>query len=132
MENYVTFDLAIKLRKKGFDEKCFAHYESIYDGNPKLMENYYTPSDGRKKSYNAKNSLFVDAPTIPQVIDWLRKKKNVYCLIHFNQNNSKWLYYITKPNLTSSLPLYVSNTIFDSYESANINGIKYVVDRILK
>lgn len=66
MDNYVSFDLAKKLKEKGFKEQCLAYYS-------KDTEFYYNASYGSDvesafKSFNSQPNLIcgkrVDAPTI--------------------------------------------------------------------
>lgn len=65
--NFVSFDLAKKLRDKEFKEECFAHYDDL--GNLLLDKDYW------------KLDSHILAPTISQVIDWLREEMRIYIII---------------------------------------------------
>lgn len=73
---FVTFEVAKKLKEKGFKEKCVAYYTK--DSNF-----YYNTSYGSSdvenvfKSFNSRPNHIcgkrIDAPTISQVLKWLRE-----------------------------------------------------------
>ena len=66
-EDFVPFELAKKLKEKGFKEKVNAYYgkwENLFDVHPAL--------DMNDCDYRA------SAPTISQVLKWLREEKKIY------------------------------------------------------
>lgn len=70
MEDFVPFDLAVKLKEKGFKEKVNAYYgkwENLFDVHPAL--------DMNDCDYRA------SAPTISQVLKWLREEKDIDLVI---------------------------------------------------
>ncbi len=138
MEDFVTYDIAKKLKEKGFKEKCFAYYD------PKGCDLYtiQTPFRGGDfedcmYSYNSlrKECRFVeciDAPTISQVLKWLREEKKLF----------------VEPSLFKyGYESYVQSAIFEkdkdytdtwrvegfhsTYEQAAIAGIEYVLDNLI-
>lgn len=60
MKDFVTYELAVKLKEKGFREKCVWHY---YDDT----KDKYQSSSPQCYSYGGNTS---DAPTISQVLKW--------------------------------------------------------------
>lgn len=97
-EQFVTYEISLKLKELGFDEECLASYytddernyskNGEYDVRKKLsssidfdpfkndFDNFYKNSD---KDY------YVAAPLWQQVIDWFRKEYDMF--IQINPNN---------------------------------------------
>ena len=68
----VTFEIAKKLKEKGFYYKCV----STYDKDGMLGDNYIQPTSIRAigfdellSSHNVENDGCIDAPTISQVLE---------------------------------------------------------------
>ncbi len=78
---FVPYELAVKLKEKGFDEYCFAYY----DKNKILLSGGSIAHSQRLtnlKNSNIKNGgkEFIDCPTAPtydQVIDWFIEKHKI-------------------------------------------------------
>jgi hypothetical protein len=99
---FIDKQLAFKLKKKGFDKPCFGYYR-----NDELIMNYtsiHLPFGGNVyDTMFSSNGLcendISDAPTIEQVLKWLREEKNVHIGImpYFTmstKNNIMWLWEI--------------------------------------
>jgi hypothetical protein len=67
-EQFVSYEIAIKLKEKGFMEECFGFY--YYDASFKKYRLVY-----KESSNDYLNSI--NAPLWQQVIDWLREKHNI-------------------------------------------------------
>lgn len=80
-EDFAPFELAVKLNEKGFDEPCYGYYH-CNGGN----DSFELCGNGDRDFQNSKNRYRVAAPTIPQVLKWLRKKKIVDVPIETNEN----------------------------------------------
>lgn len=69
---FVPYELAVKLKEKGFDEPCFG-----------LFDNEELEYNGEERIFPFKNFMpFVDtslvaAPLYQQVVDWLREKYRI-------------------------------------------------------
>ena len=117
-EDFVTFDLAKKLKEKGFDEECFAHYDDL--GNLLLDKDYW------------KLDSHILAPTISQVLKWLREEKKLHIMMatysHYPNNTHDWGYEILNLQ-TYTCELYRCR--FNSYEQAAIAGIEYCLDNLI-
>lgn len=101
---YVDFGTAKLLREKGFDEKCFFCYEHDWGNRTcKLVTKVVycentSPEDGLRnsvlKEYGGAHWEYVAAPSIPEVLDWLRDKHNLH-IYTFNakrNNENEWCY----------------------------------------
>ena len=153
----VGFNLAKKLKEKGFNEKCLAHYISEYYSP---YNNYIDLSDDKYfvaanvgpseldyeeflRSFNTEGTKdislrhLVDAPTISQVLKWLREEKDIDIVIYPIDRNTIYMggekyilsicfcgkrdYKINKDN----------NDKFVKWEDAAIAGIEYVINNLI-
>lgn len=68
-EQFVTYEIALKLKELGFDDICFC----IYNRERSLrFNNMHNPKDRYKNCKLAKNNGKIPAPLWQQAIDWLR------------------------------------------------------------
>jgi hypothetical protein len=92
---FVSFEIAKKLKEKGFREKCLAYYD--VEDNVELLHNtqytyevlpcQYTDllqshNTGEAETQSDDSENCVDAPTIFQVFKWLRKEKKIFITIN--------------------------------------------------
>lgn len=148
-EDFVTFELAKKLKEKGFYYKCV----STYDKDGMLGYNYIQPTSIRAIgfdeclcSHNVENDGCIDSPTISQVLKWLREIHKVYiepCILADADTDGDgkiineyiyWSFSVT--NIETGDMIYyeyehVDDKRFDSYEQAAIAGIEYVLDNLM-
>lgn len=81
-DHFVTYEIALKLKEKGFDELCFAEYNS----NDKYNEPWVYGSEGNvTEQYSNRAMIAHDAaaPLWQQVVDWLREDKNIHVLFEY-------------------------------------------------
>ncbi len=142
-EDFVPFEIARKLKEKGFKEKCYAYYFPV---NNELCYNINQFRGGNLYdclySYNSLPkelvaSDFIDAPTISQVLKWLREEKihispccykddeprfaGWYYLI-IDMRNKIWKYYNQD---------YRRDNTPATYESAAIDAIEFCLDELI-
>ena len=80
ISNYVSFDLAKRLREMGLDILCVAHYDysGVFHFN-QIEEGFDIDITDILRSYNSESTYNkVDAPTISDVIDWLFVEHDLY------------------------------------------------------
>lgn len=140
MEDFVTFEIAKKLKEKGFREECSARYycsdEAYFEEN-----GYHPDTESVFYCYNNDEDLgrfYIDAPTISQVLKWLRmeKKISIEIGIHYSL---KWMCSIYGfsdgiADFTQYDNDSIDDTIYilyDSYEQATLAGIEYVLDNLI-
>lgn len=120
----VSFDLAKKLKEKGFREKVNAYYgkhENIFDVHPAL--------DMNDACYRC------SAPTISQVLKWLREEKEIH--ISVDITSAGWINNIViKVKYVEDGPYWYSKQyreteFYNSYEEAIIEAIEYVLDNLI-
>lgn len=108
MEEFVTYELAVKLKEKGFDW-CKI---TTYNPKTKVRNNHIVPS-------------------ISQVLKWLREKKGWVIVVRlYSTNGWYWFVQDEKGELISS-HLAFCDDCFSTYEEAAIVGIEYVLDNLI-
>lgn len=118
-ENFVTFEVSKKLKKKGFNDGCYKYYEG--------EELKWSNSPWLETRYNDYLPHITAAPTIYQVLKWLREEKEIMVFPVYSTNTSKW--YCVAIN-ADSLEQY-KLSLSDSYEEAALAGIEYVIDNLI-
>lgn len=135
MKDFIPFEIAIKLREKGFREECIAYYHT--DGELLYNRDQYRGGNYKSllRSYNSlpKNPIGceqIDAPTISQVLKWLREEKKIHITVEIDNNG--W-YYTVSPNvrLKNSKLKIISFENKESYEQATLVGIEYVLYNLI-
>lgn len=122
MEDFVNFSIAKKLKEKGFDYPCIGHYV-----NSQLYVAHY------QNAFHSDNDESVDAPTISQVLKWLREEKEIDIILQpiflYNENNREREYGIEiyAPQLNKSTHL----DYFKKWEKGAVAGIDYVLDNLI-
>ena len=148
---FVSKDLAIKLKEKGFDKPCFGWY---YIKTPtgategELVLNRYSYRGGTYKetlerhiiSYITQN--VVDAPTIEQVLEWLRENCGLHIVMLCSRDYDidadgrilgSWVYwwYEIYAHLSADLIYQEEEKEYETYDEAILDGIKYVIDNLI-
>ena len=158
MEDFVSYELAVKLKEKGFKEKCLAYYD--IDDNVGLLHNTqygdeYSPYQYTDllQSHNTDTTVVqpddsencCDAPTISQVLKWLREEK-IYvepCILADADTDTDgkvineytyWSFSVT--HIETGDMIYfeyerIDDKRFDSYELAALAGIEYCLDNLI-
>lgn len=137
MEDFVPFDLAVKLKEKGFSCKYpFAMYDEDGDFYP-LFTSCDEDEDSKcifgNRMYYDYDDFIKDedariAPTISQVLKWLRKEKKIHIQVLFACPPNRWEYVTIR---TTNCEMRGMQASFISYELAAIAGIEYVLDNLI-
>ena len=157
MEVFVTFEVAKKLKEKGFKEECLAYYTTEYT----LYNNVITLTDDKylcvsdidyeeflvsHNSIKYTNGNYVDAPTISQVLKWLRGEKKIHiepCILADADTDADgkvineftyWSFSIM--SIATGDMIYfeyehIDDKRFNSYEEAALAGIEYVLNNLI-
>ena len=111
-EDFVTYNLAVKLKEKGFDEYC--EYGHLLEGGKGVV---YTP-------------------TIPQVLKWLRRKKSLH--IEIVSAAYGYIYIVSDtPNkggtdrVNSRYRGRNDGGAWDDYNECVLDAIGYVIDNLI-
>lgn len=142
MEDFVPFELAKKLKEKGFTCKYpFAMYNELGSYCPlTTSSDYVTCESGYKYrcyyDYNDFDENDFIAPTISQVLKWLREKKKYH--IEFVGNACGYLFIISDIPSEGGTDRYCSDYsgpndggTWDKYEDCAIASIEYCLDNLI-
>ena len=126
MEDFVNFELAKKLKEKGFDleeTEIYGKFDSDGLFHSQLYFNYIETMD-----YDE-----IIAPTISQVLKWLRKEKKIYVGVTYlpRDVDYKDLYYAYIQRIGYYKKTIYTNDSYDNWEEAALNGINYVLDNLI-
>lgn len=123
MEDFVTFKIAKKLKEKGFNYPCVGHYV-----NHQLYIAHY------QNAFHSDKDESLDAPTISQVLKWLREEKKMHLIVEIS--DSGW-YYTLYPNVRWENDKLKSDTYImsfkhkASYEESTLAGIEYILNNLI-
>lgn len=121
-EDFVGYNLAVKLKEKGFRDRVRGHYKS----------KYHLSICSEPINCNGSASGDISAPQIHEVLKWLRKEKKLF----------------VEPSLfKAGYEPFVQSTVFEddkdytdtwrikgfypTYEQAVLTGIEYVIDNLI-
>ena len=118
-EDYVSFEVAKLLKKKGFDWECIGYYVD------------YEPNDIKYSFLGETNSTWesrcCSAPTLQMAMKYLREVHKY--LIVIGNKNENYLYLIK--DLKSNTDLGISNNEYIRYEEACEAAIKYCLENLI-
>lgn len=138
-EYFIPYELAVKLKGKGFDKPCFGwYYPAEVCGFDYKTTIVFNTSEYRGCNYkdmliSHNDDKHIDAPTISQVLKWLREEKELYIEIYMYHNCYLWEIYNTKiydADFTQKSEKY-SEIEYETYEQAALAGIEYVLDNLI-
>lgn len=115
-EDFVTHEVALKLKEKGFRERVKGYYKES-----KVLSVCNTPMNS-----NALDNEF-SAPTISQVLKWLRNTYNLH-VETYPCGLGMWKFLVTNIITLEERALCDKYT---SSEQAEIAGISYVLDNLI-
>lgn len=139
MEDFVTFGIAKKLKEKGFKEECLFHYvgeDLVYNIESPIANNQLWFCHNQYDNIWHRDN--VDAPTISQVLKWLRKEKKISIEVGIHCS-LKWMCTIygfsdELVDFTQYTHNGIDDTVFILYETdeqAALDGIEYVLDNLI-
>lgn len=124
MEDFVSFKIAKKLKKKKFPQH--------WSNDDYIVENDYEDAFEVGCHYDRcfipEHLPTIAAPTISQVLKWLRKEKKIHLYIDIDDKGwffeIKYLktFKVLNPNLIGR---------YDTYEEAALAGIEYILDNLI-
>lgn len=125
-ENFALFELAVKLKEKGFDIPFYFYYRT----DDKLIHHAMVT---KPLVYCDKiDDEVVCAPTIPQVLKWLRKEKKIHIVCPFYKDKGFYYYVQRIGNAARIVSSFGdSDDCFDTLEQAALAGIEYVLNYLI-
>ncbi len=128
--DFVDFNLAKKLKEKGFT--C-EYPIAMYNERGIFHELYTSVGNMQYYDYDDFDEHDYIAPTISQVLKWLREEKNIYIEIFlYNGKYSPFIKSITQickdDYFHKCLNEDAADEEYDTYNQAALAGIEYVLD----
>jgi hypothetical protein len=130
MEYFVPYELAVKLEQKGFKQgyNIFG-FRPIFPDETTIR--FISDIGAYEKEYFGEN---ISAPTISQVLKWLREEKNIHITIDLLPSGYYAMIYIgisKKNNDFNWKDFYDDLNIYESYELAVLAGVEYCLDNLI-
>jgi hypothetical protein len=113
-KDFAPFELAIKLKEKGFTKETAHHYNDKDEICVSLVgEEYPYP-----------------CPTIPEVLKWLREEKYLHIeILHIFSEETLWDFEVA--HIGSYERWWNNSELLDNYEQAALAGVEYVLDNLI-
>ena len=108
-EDFVTYELAKKLKRNGFDKDTAHYYNDEGQICVSLVDEEYP----------------YPCPTISQALKWLREEKKIHLEISFWHTTETWSCKVVK--ITNLPDGEWEEHRFDSWKNAVLKGIEYVL-----
>lgn len=121
-EQFLPYELALKLKDLGFDEQCIAGYQEYGEGIilmlPRNIQIFRIDDLGYKK-YGHQNNHVVKAPLWQQALDWFREIQGLHSSIDITTFGD-WYYgvYNLKEEGNIEVDPFDNITIFKTYQEA--------------
>lgn len=115
--DHVSYELAKKLKKCGFDEPCIAHWACEPDGKPMLVgSTAFVVSNAELKGRD------VTAPLLYHAQKWLREKKEIFVEVT-SEALHDWDFFVMELDGDANVGVVRGSEIYPSYEQALSAGI---------
>jgi hypothetical protein len=128
-KEFVSYEIALKLKELGFDEPCFTYYYNI-NGNIRTglsinIHNAWTYAGTKKLGTTL-------APLYQQVFKWLRSKYGIDFSINtiysrYNENTSK-----KYSGVIDNKTVFINVNFYETYEEAELAGLQKMIKIIEK
>jgi hypothetical protein len=118
-EQFVPYELALRLKELGFDEPCISHY-TVYG---KFSNDYSAP-----RKYNSEFELgsYISAPTLSQAFRWFREKYGLDSFCRQTTLDGRSYFKISKIETDEIIKGYSNFTT--TYESAELACLDKLIE----
>ena len=126
---FVSYEIALKLKELGFDEPCFTYY---YELTSNLRTHLGVDINNAWKYSGNKKLGFTLAPLYQQVFKWLRNKYGIDFSINttysrYNENTSK-----KYSGVIDNKTVFINVGFYDTYEEVELAGLQKMIKIIEK
>lgn len=135
-KQFVTYEIALKLKELKFDELCLAYYNPTSNSGSELV---IYPIDTDFARYRKVSATCVKAPLCQQAIDWLLIKHNIIIEPKFDDNTlTAYISEFTIPDICDSITIQLEekesfnktkNAIYELREKAILEAINLIKSR---
>lgn len=125
MEDFISFELAKLIKEKGFpQDKC--DYGYITKDNL----GWYNIGD-RELILHIPDMKYIAAPTIAQVLKWLREEKRIEANGCYDNDEQGWIGYVCEMDAPDLYAFHALKEHHKFYEGAAVAAIEYVLNNNL-
>ena len=133
---FVSKGLAIKLKEKGFNKPCFGFYNFIQDELQLYCSNDRDVTYKNLLTSIKNNKVNFDAPTIEQVLEWLREEKDIHIIVIPEKIWNYTFYGLQIIQFNSpkhNFDTFRMNSSFDNinYYDVCIIGVEYAINNLI-
>lgn len=83
-EQFVPYEIALELKKLGFNYECFGYYSNEYNLEIGLPEKYTDICHGNPKEGTYRRVGLISAPLYQQAFDWFRNNYLLHSSVDFD------------------------------------------------
>ena len=135
-KEFVTYEIALELKKLGFDEPCFGNYVKLTATQTTFFVNDVVDEINRETPLH--ESLITKAPTFSQVFRWFREKYDIHYSIdrECSQHDHKWGYNWSLYNYTGIFDEYLTSHpdapagewVYETHEEAELACLQKLIE----
>lgn len=134
-ENYVSYEIALLLKEKGFDEPCRSAY--LWDGEKEelctVFSNYI---QFNSEDCEDGDMPRISAPTHQMAMKWLRGKGIIITITYKRYSmhilGSQMMFGFNIQNVQGDLLAENTEVAYDSYEQSEMDAIKYCLINLIE
>jgi len=126
-KEFVSYEIALKLKELGFDEPCLTYYYELTSN----LRTHIGVDIGNAWTYSENKKLgFTLAPLYQQAFKWIREKHNIDISINtiyskYNENTIKQY-----SGVIDTKTMYTNVGFYDNYEEAQLAGLQKMIEII--
>ena len=126
-KEFVSYEIALKLKELGFDEPCFTYYYKLSSN----LRTHLAIDIRYAWTYLGTNKLeFTLAPLYQQVFRWFREKHDIDISINttyskYNENTSK-----KYGGVIDNKTVFINVGFYETYEKAELAGLQKMIEII--
>lgn len=133
-EQFVPYEIALKLKKLGFNDECFGYYSNEYNLEIGLPEKYTDRCHGNPKEGTYRRIGLISVPLYQQAFDWFRNNFNLSCHIWSGKLNDILFYGYDILDIQEQVRI-IDNSgngggdcDYNTYEDARIECLKKLIE----
>jgi hypothetical protein len=128
-KEFVSYEIALKLKELGFDEPCFTYY---YELTSNLRTRCFLDINNAWTYSGNTNFGFTLAPLYQQAFKWLRNKYDIDFSVlttysRYNENTSK-----KYSGVINNKTVFINVGFYETYEEAELAGLQKMIKIIEK
>jgi hypothetical protein len=126
-KEFVSYEIALKLKELGFDEPCFTYYYELSSN----LRTHLAIDIRYAWTYLGTNKLgFTLAPLYQQAFRWFREKHDIDISINttyskYNENTSK-----KYGGVIDNKTVFINVGFYETYEKAELAGLQKMIEII--